>query len=139
MAVSTSGVIIDALIVQDLPWLPLLRMLRVARMFRLIPRAKGLNTLMQTLVFSIPALGNVGSVLFLFLFIFGVVGMNLFGNVKHGNYLDEHANFEDMGHALLTLFRMITGESWDGELGWLGGGSGKWGAGVWGAWAEVGC
>ena len=33
-------------------------------------RAKGLQTLMQTLVFSLPALPNVGSVLFLFFFIY---------------------------------------------------------------------
>lgn len=115
VAVSIAGTVVDLATTSDLPFLPLLRMLRVARMFRLIPRARGLNVLMQTLVFSIPALANVGSVLFLFLFVFAVVGMNLFGSVKPGKYLDANANFGDVGTALLTLFRMITGESWDGE------------------------
>jgi hypothetical protein len=90
-------------------------MLRVARVFRLIPRAKGLNALLRTLLLSVPALGNVGSVLFLFLFVWGCIGMTLFGGVRPGEYLGEDANFRNMGQALLTLFRMITGESWDGE------------------------
>ena len=117
VAVSIVGVVLDNATAQDLPFLPLLRMLRVARMFRLIPRARGLNTLFQTLVFSLPALGNVGSVLFLFLFIFAVVGTNVFGHVRQGAYLDDNANFSGVGRALLTLFRMMTGESWDGERG----------------------
>jgi len=119
VAISIVGVVLDNATDSNLPFLPLLRMLRVARIFRLIPRAKGLNTLLQTLVFSLPALGNVGSVLFLFLFVFGVVGMSLFGQVKPGVYLGDNANFSNMGRALLTLFRMITGESWNGGLvGW---------------------
>lgn len=67
-------------------------------------------------MFSLPALGNVGSVLFLFFFIYAVVGMNLFGGVKYGAYLSEKANFSHVGIGLLTLFRMITGESWDGIM-----------------------
>lgn len=64
----------------SIPGLNLLRIFRVARVFRLIPKAKGLRTLFQTLLVSLPALGNVGSVLFLFFFIFAVMGMNLFGD-----------------------------------------------------------
>ena len=68
------------------------------------------------MVFSLPALGNVGSVLFLFFFIYAVVGMNLFGSIKYGSYLSDKVNFSHVGLGLLTLFRMITGESWDGIM-----------------------
>jgi hypothetical protein len=125
VAVSIVGVVIDFATTSNLPFLPLLRMLRVARMFRLIPRARGLNVLMKTLVFSIPALANVGSVLFLFLFVFAVVGMNLFGSVKPGVYLGDNANFHNVGRALLTLFRMMTGESWNGGRGLVVGAGGE--------------
>lgn len=57
------------------------------------------------------ALGNIVSVLGLFFFIYAVIGMNLWGAVKHGQYLTRLANFQHVGIALLTLFRMITGES----------------------------
>lgn len=55
------------------------------------------------------ALGNIVSVLGLFFFIYAVIGMNLWGAVKHGQYLTRLANFQHVGIALLTLFRMITG------------------------------
>ena len=79
-------------------------------------QAKGLRTLLQTLVFSLPALVNVGSVFFLFMFIFAIMGMSLFGSVRWGDYLNRHANFETVPNALLTLMRMSTGESWNGIM-----------------------
>merc|ERR550537_2143521 len=88
----------------DASFLSLLRIFRVARIFRLIPKAKGLRTLFQTLVYSLPALVNVGSVLFLFFFIFAVMGMNLFGYVKMQEYISRRANFENFPNALITLF-----------------------------------
>ena len=50
----------------------LIRVLRVGSIFRLIPKAKRLLKLFQTLIISLPALGNVGSVLVLFFYIFAV-------------------------------------------------------------------
>lgn len=81
-----------------------------------IVQAKGLRTLLQTLVFSLPALVNVGSVFFLFMFIFAIMGMSLFGDVRPGEFLNRHANFEEIGTSLLVLFRMSTGESWNGIM-----------------------
>jgi hypothetical protein len=54
--------------------------------------------------------------LFLFFFVYAVVGMNIFGSIKWGQYLSRHANFSNVGLAMLTLFRMITGETWDGIM-----------------------
>jgi hypothetical protein len=79
-------------------------------------QAKGLRTLLQTLVFSLPALVNVGSVFFLFMFIFAIMGMSLFGHVKWGAYVNRHANFETISNAFLVLMRMSTGESWNGIM-----------------------
>ena len=90
------------------------RVLRIIRIFRVVKRAKSLKRLLTTLVFSLPALWNVGILLFLLFFIYAVAGMSLFGNVTHGEFLNNKANFETFGHALLTLYRMSTGESWNG-------------------------
>ena len=81
-----------------------------------VVQAKRLRTLLQTLVFSLPALVNVGSVFFLFMFIFAIMGMSLFGNVRWREYLNVHANFETVPNALLLLMRMSTGESWNGIM-----------------------
>eukprot|EP00803_Ostreobium_quekettii_P004182 evm.model.scf_87.7 EVM.evm.TU.scf_87.7 scf_87:110745-119200(-) len=116
IAFSYIGLAVDLASDEEVPVVSLLRVFRVARIFRLIPKAKGLRTLFQTLVYSLPALVNVGSVLFLFFFIFAIMGMNLFGMVRHGEFLNRHTNFESFPQALLVLFRMATGESWNGIM-----------------------
>ena len=45
---------------------------------RLLKGAKGLRDLLMTMVYSAPALVSVGSLLFLVVFIYAVLGMNLF-------------------------------------------------------------
>jgi hypothetical protein len=74
---------------------------------------------MQTLFYSLPALANVGTLMVLFFFIYAVMAMSLFGQVKYsegGPFLSDHANFSNFPLALLTLFRMTTGESWNGIM-----------------------
>lgn len=48
--VSITGVILDYATTQSLTVLPLLRVFRVARIFKLIPKARGLRTLISTLL-----------------------------------------------------------------------------------------
>jgi len=54
----------------DLTILPLLRVLRVLRIIKLVPKARGLKLMLATLTWSLPALFNVASVMFLFMFIY---------------------------------------------------------------------
>jgi hypothetical protein len=61
VVVSIAGVALDYGTTQNLTFMPLLRIMRVVRIFKLIPKAKGLRTLMQTLLWSLPALLNVGT------------------------------------------------------------------------------
>ncbi len=87
-----------------------LRVLRIARGFRLVKRVNGLNILFKTLLISVPTMLNVGGLMFIFFFIFSVLGMNLFGKVESS---ETYANFQSFGWALLTLLRMSTGEAWN--------------------------
>ena len=117
VALSIMGIAVTLTTDISATYLSIIRVFRVARIFRLIPKAKGLKKLFQTLLYSLPALANVGSVLFLFFFIFAVLGMNLFGKVRvTGNFLNRYANFETFGYSMLTLFRMATGEAWNGIM-----------------------
>ena len=59
---------------------------------------------------------NVGALLILFLFLFSVLGVSLFSEVKLQETLTRHANFENFGRAILTLLRVATGESWVGIM-----------------------
>ena len=56
-----------------------LRIIRVARLLRMIKASKGLRSLIKTLWLSLPNIVNVGALLFLVLFTFAVAGMDLFG------------------------------------------------------------
>ena len=90
-----------------------IRSFRVGRVFRLINKAKKLRLIFNTLLITLPALANIGGLLFLFLFIYSIIGMNLFPYVKFQEHLNEDANFQNFGTTLLMLLRMATGEGWN--------------------------
>jgi large-conductance mechanosensitive channel len=93
-----------------------LRALRIFRLVRLVRSAKGIRRQLQILMLSWPSLFNVGGLLFLVFCIYSVLGVQFFFNVKHRMWLNSHANFEDFGTAFITLFRICTGENWNGLM-----------------------
>jgi hypothetical protein len=72
-----------------------------------------LNKLFNALLLSIPKLGNVLMILLLLLFLFSVMGVNIFGKTHVLGPHNIHANFRDSGYAFLTLLRCMTGEGWN--------------------------
>ena len=48
--------------------------IRVVRLFRLIKRAKSLQTMFKALVLSLPALWNIGSLVLVILYVFAILG-----------------------------------------------------------------
>ena len=63
--------------------LRVLRVLRILRILRLLKGAKELRNLIITMVLSFPSLLNVGSLLTLVIFIYAVLGLNLFTFIVH--------------------------------------------------------
>jgi hypothetical protein len=90
-----------------------IRAFRIARLFRLVRFLKGLNRMFTALLLSLPKLINVGGILFLFFFLFSVLGVQLFGKIKFHGPHGFYANFRDPGRAFLTLLRSVTGEGWN--------------------------
>ena len=113
--ISLAGAIASTTSNGNTGFLSILRTLRVVRVFRIIPHAKGLRNLVRTLVYGIPALFNVMSVLLLFYFIYSVIGMTLFGQLQTDQpfCMDRHVNFQDLPTAMLIMIRMSTGENWN--------------------------
>jgi len=92
----------------------LLRVFRVARIVKLVKKDKGLLSLFQTVLASLPSLANVGSLLGLLFFMYAIVGMNLYSDVaRDDEHLMKYNNFETFGMSMITLFRCLTGESWN--------------------------
>jgi hypothetical protein len=59
-----------------------IRALRIARIFKFFKEQKQVKILFETLIVTIPALTNIGGLLLLFLYIFSVLGVFLFAEVK---------------------------------------------------------
>ena len=92
------------------------RVARVARLLRILQFAKGIRQLLVALIISLPALLNVGTLLFLIIFIYAIIGMTTFGHVKKQDNLDDTVNFETFGRSMLLLFRLSTGAGWNDIL-----------------------
>ena len=86
---------------------------RVARIIRLVKRARSLKLVLNTFLVTLPAVANVGSLLLLILYLFSILGVQLFSQVKRSGFLNDQANFESFRTAFLTLFIFATGDSWD--------------------------
>lgn len=93
--------------------LRVMRVFRIARLMRLVEFAKGVRQLLLALMISLPALFNIGTLLFLVLFIYSIIGMSLFSRVKKEGSLDDIINFETFGRSMLLLFRLSTGSGWN--------------------------
>lgn len=89
-----------------------IRAFRIGRMLKLFRRFKSLKIIFQTFLVSLPALANVGSLLFLLMYIYSILGIFLFAEVKQNYPLDENLNFKNIGYSLLTMMRVSTGENW---------------------------
>jgi hypothetical protein len=105
---------IPQLITAALP--PFFSIFRVLRITRLVRRFKGVRRQIQVVLMSWPSLINVGGLLFLVFSIYSVLGVQLFWNVKPLWFINEHANFTEFWTAFFTLFRMVTGENWEGIM-----------------------
>ncbi|KAM3917143.1 sodium channel protein type 2 subunit alpha-like [Leptodactylus fuscus] len=93
-----------------------IRLARIGRILRLIKGAKGIRTLLFALMMSLPALFNIGLLLFLVMFIYAIFGMSNFAYVKKESGIDDMFNFETFGNSMICLFMITTSAGWDGLL-----------------------
>uniref|UniRef100_A0A8C3BAJ7 Sodium channel protein n=1 Tax=Cairina moschata TaxID=8855 RepID=A0A8C3BAJ7_CAIMO len=93
-----------------------IRLARIGRILRLIRAAKGIRTLLFALMMSLPALFNIGLLLFLVMFIYAIFGMANFAFVKMEDGIDDMFNFQTFANSMLCLFQITTSAGWDGLL-----------------------
>ncbi|XP_076846105.1 LOW QUALITY PROTEIN: voltage-dependent T-type calcium channel subunit alpha-1H [Brachyhypopomus gauderio] len=99
----------------------IMRVLRIARVLKLLKMAKGMRSLLDTVVQALPQVGNLGLLFMLLFFIYAALGVELFGKLEcsednPAKVLSRHATFENFGMAFLTLFRVSTGDNWNGIM-----------------------
>ncbi|XP_021331616.1 voltage-dependent T-type calcium channel subunit alpha-1H [Danio rerio] len=99
----------------------IMRVLRIARVLKLLKMATGMRALLDTVVQALPQVGNLGLLFMLLFFIYAALGVELFGKLDCTEEnpcegLSRHATFQNFGMAFLTLFRVSTGDNWNGIM-----------------------
>eukprot|EP00794_Sanderia_malayensis_P020465 gene20465-22481_t len=96
--------------------LRVIRVFRLGRLLRFFDSAKGIRQLLFTIVKSAPALINIGTLLFLVMFIYAIMGMNFFMYVTENGAFNQVVNFRTFGSSFCLLFRISTAAGWNGVL-----------------------
>uniref|UniRef100_A0A8D2DS21 Sodium channel protein n=1 Tax=Sciurus vulgaris TaxID=55149 RepID=A0A8D2DS21_SCIVU len=94
----------------------IVRLARIGRILRLVRAARGIRTLLFALMMSLPSLFNIGLLLFLVMFIYAILGMKCFSEVKKESGIDDIFNFETFEGSMLCLFQITTSAGWDSLL-----------------------
>ncbi|XP_051232685.1 voltage-dependent R-type calcium channel subunit alpha-1E isoform X3 [Dicentrarchus labrax] len=91
-----------------------LKLFRAARLIKLLRQGYTIRILLWTFVQSFKALPYVCLLIAMLFFIYAIIGMQVFGNIKLNDktHINQHNNFKSFSGALMLLFRSATGESW---------------------------
>ncbi|XP_057712743.1 voltage-dependent R-type calcium channel subunit alpha-1E-like [Corythoichthys intestinalis] len=91
-----------------------LKLFRTARLIKLLRQGYTIRILLWTFVQSFKALPYVCLLIAMLFFIYAIIGMQVFGNIKLNDesHINQHNNFKTFFGALMLLFRSATGESW---------------------------
>ncbi|XP_015255235.1 PREDICTED: voltage-dependent R-type calcium channel subunit alpha-1E-like isoform X4 [Cyprinodon variegatus] len=91
-----------------------LKLFRAARLIKLLRQGYTIRILLWTFVQSFKALPYVCLLIAMLFFIYAIIGMQVFGNIKlnEETHINQHNNFKTFLGALMLLFRSATGESW---------------------------
>uniref|UniRef100_A0A8C2I2S2 Calcium channel, voltage-dependent, R type, alpha 1E subunit b n=1 Tax=Cyprinus carpio TaxID=7962 RepID=A0A8C2I2S2_CYPCA len=91
-----------------------LKLFRAARLIKLLRQGYTIRILLWTFVQSFKALPYVCLLIAMLFFIYAIIGMQVFGNIKLNDesHINQHTNFKTFFGALMLLFRSATGESW---------------------------
>jgi Ca2+-binding EF-hand superfamily protein len=106
-----------------------LRTFRLFRVLKLLTKFKGLKRLTHTCIKMLASVANFGMLLFLFIFVFSILGTGLFANLYHFDPVTYKAvkygevgyvtadvprqNFDDFLNAFIIVFQTLSGEDWN--------------------------
>ncbi|XP_074544692.1 voltage-dependent T-type calcium channel subunit alpha-1H-like [Halichoeres trimaculatus] len=98
----------------------ILRMFRVLSLAQVL-KAKNIRVLLKTIMKTLSQVGNICFLLVFFFFIYAALGVELFGRLECTQMdpcqgLHRYSNFKHFGTALLTLYKVCTGDNWSGIL-----------------------
>nr|KAF6451090.1 sodium voltage-gated channel alpha subunit 7 [Molossus molossus] len=99
--------------------LSLVRLILLSRIIHVLRPGKGpkvFHDLLLPLMLFLPALLNIGLLIFLVMFVYAIFGMYNFAYVKKDAGINDVSNFETFGSSMLCLFQVTIFAGWDGML-----------------------
>merc|ERR1719158_2438980 len=93
--------------------LSVLRCIRLLRAFKVTRYWSSMGNLVKSLVNSIASINALLVLLILFIFIFALLGMQIFGGRFAAGEDAERSTFNNFGQSCLTVFQILTGEDWN--------------------------
>uniref|UniRef100_A0A8B9VWT9 Voltage-dependent R-type calcium channel subunit alpha n=1 Tax=Anas zonorhyncha TaxID=75864 RepID=A0A8B9VWT9_9AVES len=98
----------------NMSFLNFLKLFRAARLIKLLRQGYTIRILLWTFVQSFKALPYVCLLIAMLFFIYAIIGMQVFGNIKldEESHINRHNNFRSFLGSLMLLFRSATGEAW---------------------------
>merc|ERR1711998_659739 len=84
------------------------RLFRLMRIMKLVKSIPQLRIIVSTMITAMPSVMYISVLIFLMLYIYGVLGVFVFGD-------NDKKYFGNLGTALITLFRVMTMDHW-GEV-----------------------
>ena len=88
----------------------LIRAFKICVMFK---KLKLLHDVFQIFVLALPSVVNLALLLFIMMYMFAIFGICLFSTIKLQSFLDNHANFQNIIKAFLTVYRLSTYDGWN--------------------------
>ncbi|XP_072136499.1 voltage-dependent L-type calcium channel subunit alpha-1D-like [Mobula birostris] len=90
------------------------RCVRLLRIFKVTRHWQSLSNLVASLLNSMRSIASLLLLLFLFIIIFSLLGMQLFGGkFNFDETQTKRSTFDNFPQALLTVFQILTGEDWN--------------------------
>lgn len=86
------------------------RLLRIIRVLRIITVVPAFRHIIDSLILSIPRVGFIALLMFIFMYVWGAIGTMFFGKV-------DPENWGNIGLALITLVQVATYDDWAAIMG----------------------
>ncbi|XP_052339037.1 voltage-dependent L-type calcium channel subunit alpha-1D-like isoform X5 [Oncorhynchus keta] len=115
------GGIVETILVELAVMSPLgisvFRCVRLLRIFKVTRHWASLSNLVASLLNSMKSIASLLLLLFLFIIIFSLLGMQLFGGkFNFDETITKRSTFDNFPQALLTVFQILTGEDWNAVM-----------------------
>lgn len=115
VTLSLIGIIVTLATALNADFIGVFRVLRMLRVFRVVPRMSSLRKVCNTMLYAVPVILCIGAIMLLCLTVYAIMGVILFADVRKISFLREvYWNFDNIPNAMLMLYRMSIGSDWNG-------------------------